>query len=314
MVTMVNYRLSLLIVASAIALPWLLTTLGCCPDFLVDIANWLKVTDLLSQVKNVWSFPYSFGSKKSDNDHSTPVSASPHTLDPDKLEETASGVFTKSELSKYTGERESAPIYLAVLGQVFDVSSGRKFYGPGNPYSFFSGRDASGAFVTGDFTEKGLTDDIEGFTGNQLIGIGEWVDFYKENYKHIGYVSGKFYTNDGKPTKVLERINAKVAKFNKQQEMDKLRASRPPCNIETDHKTGTKVWCTQKSGGVLRNWVGVPRLMYRPGDSTLSCVCVQLSSLTEHEKRSSAIRSYPGCEPTSTSCKVPNNFNMDTLL
>ncbi|CAI9740663.1 Hypothetical predicted protein [Octopus vulgaris] len=264
---MVNYRLSLMIVASAIALPWLLTTLGCCPAFLVGIANRLKVTDLLRQLENVWSLPYSFGSQKPNNDHSTPVTASPHTLDPDELEETASGVFTKSELSKYIGERESAPIYLAVLGHVFDVSSGRKFYGPGKPYSFFS-----------------------------------------------GYVSGKFYTNDGRPTKVLERINAKITEFNKQQEMDKLRASRPPCNIETDHKAGTRVWCTQESGGVLRNWVGVPRLMYRPGDSTLSCVCVQLSSLTEHEKRSSAIRSYPGCEPTSTSCQVPNSVNMDILL
>lgn len=151
MVTMVNYRLSLLIVASAIALPWLLTTLGCCPDFLVGIANSLKVTDLLSQLENVWSFPYSFGPKKSHNPHSTPVSASPHTSDPDKLEVTASGVFTKSKLSKYIGETESTPIYVAVLGHVFDVSSGRKFYGPGNTYSFFSGERDINVFRGGGF-------------------------------------------------------------------------------------------------------------------------------------------------------------------
>jgi len=40
--------------------------------------------------------------------------------------------------------------------QVFDVTKGRKHYGPGGGYSFFSGRDGSRAFVSGDFTEEGV--------------------------------------------------------------------------------------------------------------------------------------------------------------
>ena len=34
-------------------------------------------------------------------------------------------------------------ILLAINGQVFDVSSGRNFYGPNGPYGNFAGRDAS---------------------------------------------------------------------------------------------------------------------------------------------------------------------------
>lgn len=47
-------------------------------------------------------------------------------------------LFTKEELSKFTG-RDNTPVYLAILGEVFDVSSGRKHYGEGGGYHFFSG-------------------------------------------------------------------------------------------------------------------------------------------------------------------------------
>ena len=55
-------------------------------------------------------------------------------------------------------------LLLAVLGEVFDVSKGAKHYAPGMGYSFFTGRDGSRAFVTGDFTEAGLVDDLTGLS------------------------------------------------------------------------------------------------------------------------------------------------------
>lgn len=47
-------------------------------------------------------------------------------------------IFSKEELAQYKGEN-GGDIYLALMGKVFDVSSGRDFYGPGGGYSFFSG-------------------------------------------------------------------------------------------------------------------------------------------------------------------------------
>ena len=40
--------------------------------------------------------------------------------------------FTREELLAFDGQTPGHPIYLAVLGNVYDVSAGRKFYGPGN--------------------------------------------------------------------------------------------------------------------------------------------------------------------------------------
>lgn len=48
-------------------------------------------------------------------------------------------MIAKSELSKYNGEVTSPGLYVAILGQVFDVNKGRKHYGPGGGYHFFSG-------------------------------------------------------------------------------------------------------------------------------------------------------------------------------
>ena len=59
-------------------------------------------------------------------------------------------VFSKEELSHYDSESEKT--YVAVMGRVFDVSSG-KYYKKDGGYGFFAGRDASRAYVTGDFEE-----------------------------------------------------------------------------------------------------------------------------------------------------------------
>ena len=47
-------------------------------------------------------------------------------------------LFTLDELEKYRGIAGS-DIYLAILGQVFDVTKGRKHYGPDGTYHFFTG-------------------------------------------------------------------------------------------------------------------------------------------------------------------------------
>jgi cytochrome b involved in lipid metabolism len=46
-------------------------------------------------------------------------------------------LFTKEELKKYT--ERSKGLYLAILGKVYDVGKGEKFYGPSGSYNFFVG-------------------------------------------------------------------------------------------------------------------------------------------------------------------------------
>lgn len=48
-------------------------------------------------------------------------------------------LLNQQDLSRYHGEVGSQGLYLSVLGQVFDVSKGRRHYGPGGAYHFFAG-------------------------------------------------------------------------------------------------------------------------------------------------------------------------------
>lgn len=52
-------------------------------------------------------------------------------------------LFTKEDLAKFAG-KDGASVYLAILGEVFDVSSGRKHYGEGGGYHFFTGTVSTG--------------------------------------------------------------------------------------------------------------------------------------------------------------------------
>ncbi|PQE08442.1 cytochrome b5-like heme steroid binding domain-containing protein [Rutstroemia sp. NJR-2017a BBW] len=69
--------------------------------------------------------------------------------------------LTDLDLPQYSGTAPDTPIYLAINGSIYDVSAGRKHYGPGGSYHFFAGADASRAFVTQCFTED-RTPDMRG--------------------------------------------------------------------------------------------------------------------------------------------------------
>lgn len=56
-------------------------------------------------------------------------------------------VLTPAQLATKIDE---PAIYVALLGTVYDVTSGADYYGPNGGYSFFAGKDASRAFGSGE--------------------------------------------------------------------------------------------------------------------------------------------------------------------
>lgn len=52
----------------------------------------------------------------------------------------------------------------------------------------FLGRDASKAFVTGDFTEAGLTDDVSDLSPSEIVALYDWLAFYQKDYKPVGKI------------------------------------------------------------------------------------------------------------------------------
>jgi len=74
--------------------------------------------------------------------------------------------FTLQQLLHFDGKpcpkfNEPKAVYLSVAGKVFDVSSGREFYGPGGPYELFAGHECGVALAKMSFDTEYL-DDIAG--------------------------------------------------------------------------------------------------------------------------------------------------------
>ncbi|CAD6503402.1 BgTH12-03067 [Blumeria graminis f. sp. triticale] len=100
--------------------------------------------------------------------------------------------FIPATLLPYNGQNDM-PVYLAVRGQVYDVSRGRNFYGPGGPYENFAGRDASRGLAKGSFDEEVLTKDLEGpldkledLDEDELEALQGWEERFKEKYLVVG--------------------------------------------------------------------------------------------------------------------------------
>jgi len=221
----------------------------------------------------------------------------------DKLVDSPTGterVFTKEELSTFKGENDG-PIYLALMGKVFDVTNGRDFYGPGGGYSFFTGKDGTRGFVSGDFTPAGLIDDISGLDDDDYLGVKNWIDFYAKDYAFIGKVEGKFYDSLGNPTEYLHLAEQWIAKaVDNKADKDKLKDKYPMCNVDYKPEVGSTVWCSKSSGGVKRDWVGFPRSLYSATDSKdVRCACVDEDNLNDP-----LVKEYPNCAKDSVSCKL----------
>lgn len=91
-------------------------------------------------------------------------------------------MFTADELAEFDGIKNKK-VYLAVIGEIFDVSKGHKYYGPDqSQYSGFAAKDGSRAFAVGGFTEKELIPDITDLEPSQVISIYEWMTFYRKDY------------------------------------------------------------------------------------------------------------------------------------
>jgi predicted heme/steroid binding protein len=67
-------------------------------------------------------------------------------------------LLTDEQLSLYNGTDPNLPLYLALNGTIYDVTAGRRIYGPGGSYNVFAGKDAARGFITGCFAEDSTPD------------------------------------------------------------------------------------------------------------------------------------------------------------
>ena len=113
--------------------------------------------------------------------------------------------------------------------------------------SHHAGIDGSKAFITGEFNEEGLTDDVFDLTPLQLGELDDWVAFYEKDYTYVGKLIGRYYTRDGSPTRHWYHYQKKLAEKDKMKADQKALEERfPGCNSHWSEATKGKVYCSEK--------------------------------------------------------------------
>ncbi|SGZ56325.1 CIC11C00000001011 [Sungouiella intermedia] len=99
--------------------------------------------------------------------------------------------FVPATLAKFNG-RSDPKVYIGVKGVVYDVSSGKSFYGPGGPYENFAGRDASRGLALNSFDPEVLTpidqplDTLTSLSAEEKESLDNWESHFDGKYKVVG--------------------------------------------------------------------------------------------------------------------------------
>ena len=97
--------------------------------------------------------------------------------------------FTVEELSKYNGTNSELPIYVAIKGQIYDVSKSRDMYTPPKSYSCFAGKDASRALGMSSVKLEDCLADYSTLNEKELKTLDDWVKFFQKKYEVVGTVA-----------------------------------------------------------------------------------------------------------------------------
>ncbi|OMO61566.1 Plant peroxidase [Corchorus capsularis] len=94
--------------------------------------------------------------------------------------------LTPQQLSQYNGTDPSKPIYVAIKGVIYDVTTGKSFYGPGGAYAMFAGKDASRALAKMSKNEEDVTPNLDGLDEKQIGVLNDWVQKFQAKYPVVG--------------------------------------------------------------------------------------------------------------------------------
>ncbi|KAF8392986.1 hypothetical protein HHK36_021227 [Tetracentron sinense] len=96
--------------------------------------------------------------------------------------------ITEQQLKQFDGSDPSKPIYVAVKGRIFDVSSGKSFYGAGGSYCMFAGKDASRALAKMSKNEEDISASLHALSEKEMGVLNDWEKKFEAKYPVVGRV------------------------------------------------------------------------------------------------------------------------------
>ncbi|KAF9482090.1 cytochrome b5 [Pholiota conissans] len=97
--------------------------------------------------------------------------------------------FTTAELKAFDGSDPTKPIYVAIKGTVFDVSTKAEVYGAGRSYNVFAGKDGSRGLGMSSLKPEDAVADYSTLDEKDMKTLNDWHAFFSKRYNIVGKVS-----------------------------------------------------------------------------------------------------------------------------
>ncbi|RHY33920.1 hypothetical protein DYB32_001304 [Aphanomyces invadans] len=185
--------------------------------------------------------------------------------------------LTQDELALFNGV-DKKKLYLAILGQVFDVTAGARHYGVNGAYRYFIGVDRSRAFSSGiksdgeDITYEPTHNELgmhhphlrsRSLTDSELLSVHKWLSFFANHkeYSRVGTVEGLYYDKYvpkcssttanttthrfGHAKPIVQTIRSRLREAQVKADAE---AAVERCNMQWTAETGaTTIWCQDET-------------------------------------------------------------------
>ncbi|CAM9346089.1 unnamed protein product [Chrysoparadoxa australica] len=94
--------------------------------------------------------------------------------------------FTARQLQEFDGKDYHQPIYISLRHEVYDVTTGRGFYGKNQAYNLFAGHDASKSLALMSFNLKDIDSDYESLEADSQKSLDGWIEQFDHKYVRSG--------------------------------------------------------------------------------------------------------------------------------
>lgn len=115
-------------------------------------------------------------------------------LNPEDEDQADLPTYTDKELLEFGSGIDGKPILIGVLGHVYDVSAGSKFYGEDGDYYVFAGHDITYSLATGCKTQECVNKKSDKFEDHELSEAKRWLSFFHlhDKYKIVGKMESNY--------------------------------------------------------------------------------------------------------------------------